>query len=99
MTAVRPATIEACRAEVLARLGRVIDPELRLDLVTLGLVYEVAFEGDDATVVMTLTTPGCPMQGPILDGVRRVLAEIAWLRTARVRLVWDPPWTPDRINR
>ncbi|HSB52907.1 MAG TPA: metal-sulfur cluster assembly factor [Gemmatimonadales bacterium] len=99
MTAPGRLTDEARRADILALLRRVIDPELGLDIVALGLVYEVVFEDDNVTVDMTLTTRGCPMQGPIIEGVRRVLGEVTWLDTARVRLVWDPPWTPDRIQR
>lgn len=95
----RPPTAEAGTADILQRLRRVIDPELGLDLVTLGLIYDVKFDGDEATVVLTLTTPGCPMQGPILDGVRRALEDVSWLTTVRVRLVWDPPWTPERIQQ
>lgn len=99
MTAQVPLTLEAGRVEVLGRLRQVIDPELGLDIVALGLIYHVDLAGEDITVDMTLTTRGCPMQGPILDGVRRVLGGITWAETVRVRLVWDPPWTPDRIQR
>lgn len=88
----------AHRAEVMEKLRRVIDPELGRDIVSLGLVYDIAITGNDVMVVMTLTTRGCPMQGPITDGVRRVLSDLPWVETASVELVWDPPWTPERIH-
>ena len=90
---------EARRADVMEKLRRVIDPELGRDIVSLGLVYDIAITGNDVMVVMTLTTRGCPMQGPITDGVRRVLSDLPWVETAGVELVWDPPWTPERIRQ
>lgn len=90
---------EAHRADVMSELRRVIDPELERDIVSLGLVYDLAISGGDVTVVMTLTTRGCPMQGPITDGVRRALCDLPWVETASVQLVWDPPWTPERIRQ
>jgi metal-sulfur cluster biosynthetic enzyme len=84
---------------VMDRLRQVMDPELGIDIVSLGLVYAVQVDGDEVTVVMTLTTRGCPMQGPILDGVHRVLGDLPGTTHARVDLVWDPPWTPDRIHQ
>jgi metal-sulfur cluster biosynthetic enzyme len=77
----------------------VIDPELGLNIVELGLVYELELDGDDVTVVMTLTTPGCPMQAPIMDGVHRVLSAVPWVGATTVQLVWEPRWTPERIRQ
>lgn len=79
------------------QLRRVVDPELRRDIVDPGLVYGVAIHGENVAVRMTLTTPGCPMQAPIMDGVRRVLHQLPWVATASVQLVWQPRWTPERI--
>lgn len=90
---------EAHRAEAMKELRRVIDPELGQDIVSLGLIYDLAVTGSDVMVVMTLTTRGCPMQGPITDGVRRVLSDLPWVETVSVQLVWDPPWTPERIRQ
>lgn len=89
----------ARRDDVMKELRRVIDPELGDDIVSLGLIYDLAVTGNDVVVVMTLTTRGCPMQGPITDGVRRVLSDLPWVETASVQLVWDPPWTPERIRQ
>jgi metal-sulfur cluster biosynthetic enzyme len=87
------------QAELADRLRRVIDPELGRNIVDLGLIYDLQLEGDDVTVVMTLTTPGCPMQAPIMDGVHRVLAAVPWVGSTTVQLVWEPRWTPERIRR
>lgn len=99
MIAALPPDDSVRRAEVMAQLRRVIDPELGLDIVSVGLVYEVGIDAGDVTIVMTLTTRGCPMQVPITEGVRRVLCELPWVATAEVRLTWSPQWTPERIQR
>jgi metal-sulfur cluster biosynthetic enzyme len=89
----------ARRDALLRQLRRVIDPELGINIVDLGLIYDLELDGNDVTVVMTLTTAGCPMQAPILDGVHRVLASVPWVGATTVRLVWEPRWTPARIHR
>lgn len=82
---------------VLDGLQAVIDPELGLDVISLGLVYEVHLVGDTATVMMTLTTPGCPLHGVIRHDVEQRLGAIPGVGIVDVQLVWDPQWTPDRI--
>jgi metal-sulfur cluster biosynthetic enzyme len=79
------------------QLSRVVDPELGRSIVELGLVYAVEIQDEQVAVRMTLTTPGCPMRGPITDGVRRVLQDLSWVKTATMQLVWEPRWTPERI--
>jgi metal-sulfur cluster biosynthetic enzyme len=78
-------------------LGTVIDPELGLDIVTLGLVYDVELDGDYAEIVHTLTTPGCPMERIITDGIRRVVAQVDGIARVETRIVWDPSWHPGMI--
>lgn len=78
-------------------LQAVIDPELGLDVISLGLVYEVHLVGETATVLMTLTTPGCPLHGVIRHDVEQRLGAIPGVGSIDVQLVWEPPWTPDRI--
>lgn len=80
-------------------LGQVYDPELGLDLVSLGLVYEVREEAGRVVVAMTLTTPGCPAAESlpeIAEGAVRVALGPA--SDAEVRLVWDPPWSPAMMS-
>src|SRR5690606_27409026 len=79
---------------VLERLEQVIDPELGIDIVNLGMVYEVAVSGADVRVEMTLTTPGCPLHASIEEQVRAQVGELQGAGSVAVELVWDPPWTP-----
>jgi metal-sulfur cluster biosynthetic enzyme len=74
------------------------DPEIPLNIVDLGLVYEVKVEKDDVHVKMTLTAQGCPAHGLISDTVREELQRIPGVKEATVEVVWDPPWEPGRIS-
>jgi len=84
--------------EVYQRLKRVIDPEIGLSIVKLGLVYDLAIAQEVVTVTMTLTTPGCPMGGSITKGVRSVVAELPWVKDVVVNVVWEPAWSPALIR-
>lgn len=89
---------EARRDATLAALGGVWDPELGLDVVSLGLVYDVRVSGDDVEVDMTLTTPGCPVSEQLpKEAEAAVQAAIPEARVT-VNVVWDPPWTPERLT-
>ena len=78
-------------------LATVIDPELGLDIVTLGLVYEAGIEGNVARITCTLTTPGCPMERVITDGVRAAASQVDGITRVDTRIVWDPAWHPGMI--
>jgi metal-sulfur cluster biosynthetic enzyme len=78
-------------------LRTVYDPELGIDIVSLGLVYGVDVAGDTAIVTMTLTSPGCPLGGLLEAGVRTALAAVPGVGQVDVRIVWEPPWGPERI--
>jgi metal-sulfur cluster biosynthetic enzyme len=81
------------RLELLWRsLANVIDPEIGLDIVTLGLVYGVTIDDDVARVTHTLTTPGCPMERLITDGIRAAAGDVVGVRQVETDLVWDPAW-------
>lgn len=79
-------------------LSMVIDPELGLDIVTLGLVYDAEVSDDFARVTYTLTTPGCPMERIIGDGIREAAMMVAGIREVETHLVWDPVWHAGMIN-
>jgi metal-sulfur cluster biosynthetic enzyme len=85
-------------AEAWERLTTVYDPEVGLNLVDLGLIYELASREGHIHVVMTLTTPGCPMSDSMPDAVQRTLETIPGVKAVDVDLVWAPPWTPERIS-
>lgn len=73
-------------------LATVIDPEIGLDIVTLGLVYGVEIRDDVAYITHTLTTPGCPMERIITDGIRSAAMATEGICGVETRLVWDPAW-------
>lgn len=79
-------------------LRTVIDPELGIDIVTLGLVYHVAMEDTAADVTFSLTTPGCPMEGIIRGGILQAVAQVEGVETVRPNLVWDPRWDPSMVE-
>lgn len=74
------------------------DPEIPINIVDLGLIYDVVVIGDRAHIKMTLTTPGCPMCDFIAEDVKRKVETVEGIDKVVVELVWDPPWTPDRIS-
>ncbi len=79
-------------------LRQVVDPELECNIVDLGLIYGIAIDGAKITVTMTLTTPGCPMHESIAWGVKTALLNIDGIDDVDVQVVWDPPWTPERMS-
>lgn len=89
---------EARREQVLAALGNVWDPELGLDVVSLGLVYDVRVDGDVVEIDMTLTTPGCPVSEQLPAEAEASVRAAVPDADVRVLVVWDPPWTPERLS-
>jgi metal-sulfur cluster biosynthetic enzyme len=83
--------------DVLKALEAVIDPELGLNIVELGLIYGVQVENDEVSVKMTLSARGCPLHTSITNGVENVIKRMDGVNGVKVEVVWDPPWTPDRI--
>jgi metal-sulfur cluster biosynthetic enzyme len=89
--------------EVLSALKQCYDPEIPVNIVDLGLIYEVRFapaleDKQDVTVDMTLTAQGCPAHVQISDQVRARLEQLPGVRSANVNIVWSPPWTPERLS-
>lgn len=83
---------------VLQALKAVIDPELGLNIVDLGLIYDVQVAGGAVDVTMTLTTPGCPLHTAIARGAQTAVRNLPGIEQATVNVVWDPPWTPERMS-
>ena len=86
------------REEVMEKLRFCYDPEIPLNIVDLGLIYNVEVEEGDVRVEMTLTAQGCPSHTEISRDVKQTVLGIPGVNTADVRVVWDPPWTPHRIS-
>lgn len=89
----------ANKEELLEVLKGVIDPEIGINIVDLGLVYEVESAEDTNTITMTLTTPGCPMHNSITSWVENVVKHLEPEKKVVVNLVWEPQWTPDKMSR
>lgn len=79
-------------------LKSVKDPELGLDLVVLGLVYDIAVEGSDVKAVISLTSPLCPVAGQIVEDARQAILAMPEVENVDVELTFSPPWTPERIS-
>ena len=86
------------REQALEALKGVFDPEIPVDVVNLGLVYDVAVKAGWVTVRMTMTSPGCPAGDYLVGEVKRALAEVPGVEEVDVELVWDPPWSPERMS-
>jgi metal-sulfur cluster biosynthetic enzyme len=79
-------------------LRKVIDPELGVSIVDLGLIYDVRYENGEAEVEMTLTSPGCPL-APVIDKkIKEALKNVPEVKKLIVELVWDPPWSKDLMS-
>lgn len=84
--------------QVRMALRRVKDPELNLNIVDLGLVYDVAVEGAAVKIDMSLTSPGCPSGAEIMTGAESAARGVPGVEDVTVNLVWSPMWTPERIE-
>ena len=79
-------------------LKKVHDPELGVNIVDLGLIYDISVKDNDVHVKMTLTTPGCPLYMVFLKEVERAIKELG-ANKVEIELVFDPPWTPERMSK
>lgn len=84
--------------QVKLALRKVKDPELNLNILDLGLIYEIRVEGADVTVDMSLTSPGCPSGPEIMGDAEQQLKALPGVGTVTMNLVWSPMWTPERIE-
>jgi len=89
----------ASEADVIAALQTVYDPEIPVNLYELGLIYDLTIAKDGSVAVeMSLTAPGCPVAGEMPGQVAETVAGVPGVGQVAVRLVWDPPWTPERMS-
>ena len=86
------------RDEVIEALRQVEDPELGMDIVELGLLYDVEVDGPNVKVIHTLTSMGCPVGPMIQEDIDRVVREIPGVENVEVELTFDPPWSPERMS-
>ena len=84
--------------DVEAALTNVIDPELGLDFVELGLIYGIEIEGGDVHVTFTLTSPGCPIGPQVSEQIEEFVLEVDGVESVESSMTFSPPWTPDRMS-
>lgn len=85
--------------DIVAALKTVYDPEIPADIYELGLIYKIDIDDDrNVDVQMTLTAPGCPVAGEMPIWVENAVSSVEGIQIVKVELVFDPPWTPDRMS-
>jgi len=98
-SALPPEELETIGNQIIAALKTVYDPEIPVDIYELGLIYKVdVADNKDITVDMTLTAPGCPVAGEMPEMVRTAVETVPGLGAVKVNMVFDPPWTPERMS-
>ncbi len=80
------------------KLKQIYDPEIPMNIVDLGLIYGFEWSGDAVKLKMTLTAPGCPVAGILADEIKSALEKVPNVHEATIEMIWDPPWTPDRMS-
>jgi len=91
---------EINEAEVMDALRECYDPEIPVNIVDLGLIYNVDIDNEEGIVhvLMTLTALGCPMAGEVIDEVQMRVTEVENVKSCKVDMTFDPPWSPDRMT-
>ncbi|GEO79124.1 hypothetical protein FD29_GL000487 [Companilactobacillus mindensis DSM 14500] len=86
--------------QIMDALGKVIDPELAIDIVNLGLIYGVEIEnGNRAVITMTLTTMGCPLSDILNDSIKKAAESVDGITECEIQLVWYPVWDISKMSR
>ncbi len=93
-----PAPAHPLEPEVWEALRQVVDPEIGVNLVDLGLIYDVRFEDAQVAITMTVTTPGCPMEHSLIFGVEAAVLCVPGVEAVQVTVVHDPPWDPSMMT-
>ena len=91
-------TTTLTQEDVYEALEEVIDPELGLDFVSLGLVYEVEIEDSDVYITFTLTTPACPIGPQVSEQMREFVGDLPGVSKVHPKMVFDPPWSPELMS-
>ncbi len=98
-SAIPPAELDRITSDIIAALKTVYDPEIPADIYELGLVYRIDIDDDRlVTIDMTLTAPGCPVAGEMPGWVENAVGVVPGVYGVKVNMVFDPPWTPDRMS-
>lgn len=98
-TALKPEELDDLTNALVKELKTVFDPEIPVDIYELGLIYKIdVADNKDVTIDMTLTAPACPVAGEMPGWVKDAVARIPGLGEVTVNLVFDPPWTPERMS-
>ncbi|QDG77550.1 SUF system Fe-S cluster assembly protein [Labrenzia sp. PHM005] len=98
-SAIPTAELEQLTTDIISAIKTVYDPEIPCDIYELGLIYKVDIEDDRSiNIDMTLTAPGCPVAGEMPGWVENAVASVAGVGPVNVDMVFDPPWTPDRMS-
>lgn len=91
---------KAMKAQVIAALGTVLDPELGVDIVELGLVYDIAIDGNDVRIQMSMTTPACPLNSYFSQAIERAIRRrIPEVVHCEVEIVWQPEWDASMMSQ
>ncbi|MDE2180655.1 MAG: metal-sulfur cluster assembly factor [candidate division NC10 bacterium] len=94
----QPGTSPVTEEQVYSTLRKLLDPELGINIVDLGLVYDVQIQGGNVAIRMTLTTRGCPMHASFVQAVERAIRELPGVTGVTAEVVWEPAWNPDMIS-
>ncbi len=86
------------REEILSALKSVFDPELGINVVELGLIYDVQASNGDVKIKMTMTSLMCPAAASIMEQCRAAVQKLSGVSSCEAELVWDPPWSPERMS-
>jgi metal-sulfur cluster biosynthetic enzyme len=86
------------KEQVMSALKKCYDPEISLNVVDLGMIYGINISNETVKIKMTLTSPGCPMQSFIIEDIKNKILKIDGVKKVEVELVFDPPWSPERMS-